>query len=114
MMEMKMKLSNNIRLCLDVFRRRKWMVFHPVIFVVVLCVHVGLCVAAIGGTLASCSFDSQFRLLTLREMNSNFEYTLSIGKVMCIVFAAIMLVHGLFFFYSAQQYLVSRLTSLWY
>lgn len=58
MMEVKMKLSNNIRLCLDVFRRRKWMIFHPIIFVVVLCIHVGLCVAAIGGTLASSSFDS--------------------------------------------------------
>lgn len=39
---------------------------------------------------------------------------LSVGKVLCITFAAIMLVHGLFFFYSAEQYIVSRLTSLWY
>ncbi|CAL6077985.1 Plasma-membrane_choline transporter domain-containing protein [Hexamita inflata] len=107
--------ANNISLCKDVLKKRFRMFFNPIIFVLLLLIHIGGCGVIMAFIILGGSYDSELKIISFNIIDQSTGIIKSDWqRIASLTFVIIFLVQGLYFYKSLLNYHVSNMVYIWY
>lgn len=108
------KLADCISICKAVLAKRFMMCLAPILYIGLLFVHFIISALILALVMFSGEYNSQLNFIEFSYMSSDFIVKTDIKKIITMVIACFYLVHGIFFYYSCLQYVISNLSYTWY